>query len=160
MWRSGIAALTLALLVHPRWPAAWYRDGLTWGVALSYASMLLLFVVAARETTAANAIFLQYTAPFYVVLVSWPLLKERVTRLDLATVAVAFGGMALFFFGRLETHDVWGNVAAIGAGISFAAFLVCLRLPGGGRAGSRAGNGLRQRRPHGRLSRSDPRAWG
>ena len=129
MWRSGIAAATLIVLVRPAWPSGWFRDPLLWGVALSYASMLLLFVVAARATTAANAIFLQYSAPFYVVLVSWPLLRERVTRIDIATVAIAFGGMALFFFGRLETSDVWGNIAAIGAGISFGAFLVFLRLP-------------------------------
>lgn len=130
MWRSGIAALTLALIVRPRWPAGWHMDQLTWAVALSYGAMLLLFVVAARATTAANAIFLQYTAPFYVVLVSWPLLRERVTRVDVIAVVVAFGGMAMFFFGRLETSDIWGNVAAIGAGISFAVFLVCLRFRG------------------------------
>jgi drug/metabolite transporter, DME family len=133
MWRGGIAALALALMVRPRWPAGWHRDPLTWAIALSYGAMLLLFVVAARATTAANAIFLQYTGPFYVVMVSWPLLRERVTRVDLIAVAVAFGGMALFFFGRLEIPDVWGNVAAIGAGISFGAFLVCLRFPGADR---------------------------
>ncbi len=130
MWRSGIAALTLALIFRPKWPPGWYKDPLTWAVALSYGAMLLLFVVAARATTAANAIFLQYTAPLYVVLVSWPLLRERVTRVDLISVVVAFGGMALFFFGRLETSDVWGNVAAVGAGVAFAVFLVCLRLRG------------------------------
>src|SRR6185436_4404615 len=33
-----------------------------------YAALLLLFVLATKLTTAANAIFLQYTAPVYVLI--------------------------------------------------------------------------------------------
>src|SRR5262245_25298598 len=41
-----------------------------WGAAVSYAVMVVCFVVAAKLTTAANAILLQYTGPIYVALLS------------------------------------------------------------------------------------------
>ena len=44
--------------------------------------MVVCFVLAARRTTAANAIFIQYTAPIYVALLGGPLLGERVSRRD------------------------------------------------------------------------------
>ena len=55
------------------------------------------------------------------------MLGERATRLDVATVAVAFGGMTLFFVGRLETDEVWGNVAALGSGLTLAMMMLLLR---------------------------------
>ena len=50
--------------------------------------MLILFVTATKLTTAANAIFLQSTAPLYVLLLGPLLLKERAKRSDLAFAAV------------------------------------------------------------------------
>jgi drug/metabolite transporter (DMT)-like permease len=40
------------------------------GAAVAYAATVILFVVANKLTTAANAILLQYTAPIYVVVQS------------------------------------------------------------------------------------------
>ena len=129
MWRSLFAGVTIAVLVRPGWFAPWRAGGLTWGMAVSYATMMLLFVSATRLTTAANAIFLQYTAPLYLLVLGRFFLNERPSRFDLATVAVALGGMGLFFVGRLEADDVAGNACAIASGVAFAVFLVFLRQP-------------------------------
>lgn len=132
MWRSILAGLAIAVVLRVR-PFNPMREGwLTWAAAIAYAAMLLLFVSATKLTTAANAIFLQYTAPLYVLAIGGALLSERPTRLDVATVFIALGGMALFFVGKLETNDLGGNACAIGSGIAFASFLVLLRLPGCG----------------------------
>lgn len=130
LWRSVLAALTLALVfrVPLRVPAG--ERLLTTAIAVSYAVMLLLFVIATRLTTAANAIFLQYTAPLYVVVLSRWLLAERPSSIDIGCVLVAVGGMALFFVGRLETSDVNGNVCAIASGAGFALFLALSRFRG------------------------------
>jgi DME family drug/metabolite transporter len=130
MWRSALAGLTLAVVMRPKFIAPWRASGLLWGMAVSYALMLLLFVIGTRLTTAANAIFLQYTAPLYVIVLARFLLAERASRLDLSTVVVAFGGMALFFLDRLERSDTLGNICAVGSGLAFATFLVLLRRPG------------------------------
>src|SRR6516225_9465185 len=62
---------------------AWLRrPKFTWspaqlGAALAYAATVTLFVVANDRTTAANTIFLQYTGPIYVALLSPWVLGER-----------------------------------------------------------------------------------
>ena len=71
------------------------------GGALGYAGTVVLFVFATRMTTAANAIFLQYTAPIYVALIGRWYLGERASRIDWLVIAVALIGIALFFFDRL-----------------------------------------------------------
>lgn len=127
MWRSLLAGITIAIIARPPFVKPWRANALTWGLALSYAATMLLFVTATKTTTAANAIFLQYTAPLYLLVLGALFLGERATRLDLATVAVAFGGMALFFVGRLETDELWGNIAALSAGVTLAIMMTLLR---------------------------------
>ncbi|MEJ5221683.1 MAG: EamA family transporter, partial [Tepidiforma sp.] len=96
MWRSLFAGLTIAVLVRPRAAAPWRLSRLTWSIGVAYALTLVMFVAATKLTTAANAIFLQYTAPVYLLFAGPLFLRERVTRLDAVTVAAAFAGMSLF----------------------------------------------------------------
>jgi drug/metabolite transporter (DMT)-like permease len=57
--------------------------------ALFYALTVILFVLANKLTSAANAILLQYTGPIYVAIFSWMFLKEKVTKIDwIAIIAV------------------------------------------------------------------------
>ena len=130
MWRSLLAGATIWLVARPKVPAPWRTDRLTWGIAITYALTLVMFVSATKLTTAANAIFLQYTAPIYLLLSGPLFLKEKVTRVDLATVIVAFAGMALFFVGRLETDALTGNALAAGSGVMLAGMFTLLRAPG------------------------------
>lgn len=87
--RSGIAAFCLAVFI----PSA--RRNWRWTlvpVGAAYAATLILFVIATRLTTSANAIFLQSTAPLYLLLIGPLLLKEHLSRSDLLfLVAVAAG---------------------------------------------------------------------
>src|SRR4029079_4795278 len=92
--RSGIAAVAILLLT----PAA--RRGWSPGtvvVGLTYAACLTLFVLATRLTTSANTIFLQSTAPLYLLILSPWLLKEPIRRQDLGFMAAVALGLILFF---------------------------------------------------------------
>src|SRR6476661_3186065 len=71
------------------------------GGATGYALTVVLFVFATRMTTAANAIFLQYTAPIYVALIGRWYLNERATPIDWLVIVTALAGIALFFVDRL-----------------------------------------------------------
>src|SRR5262245_2161751 len=96
-FRSGVAALALAVFVpdsRRRWE--WRLAP----VGLAYATTLILFVLATRLTTAANAIFLQSTAPLYLLAIGPVLLRERVRRADLSYMAAIACGMALLFATR------------------------------------------------------------
>jgi|SRR5690554_1429265 len=102
------------------------------GGALAYSATVILFVLANKMTTAANAILLQYTAPIYVAVFSAWFLGERSTKADWITVFAVLGGMVLFFLDDLSPGDFYGNLLAIGSGISFAAVTMFLRKQKGG----------------------------
>lgn len=94
---------------------------------LFYTGILILFVVATKLTTAANAIFLQYTAPIYVLILEPLLLKTKLQRLNIISVILAFIGMSLFFVGEISPSHLEGNLIALLSGICFAAFLLGIR---------------------------------
>lgn len=109
------------------------RPTFTWsraqtGGALSYALAIATFVVATRWTTAANAVFLQFTAPLWVALFSIWLLGERPRRIDWLTMVAVALGMLLFFGGQLTPSGYWGNVIAIFSGICLGLFYTTLRM--------------------------------
>lgn len=95
--------------------------------ALGYVGMQLFFIMATKLTTAANAIFLQYTAPVFVALFGWLLLNERPRRADWLAMTVIFVGMVLFFGDRLSFDGMLGNVLAIISGVAMAATTVAMR---------------------------------
>src|SRR5438874_7969459 len=95
--------------------------------ALAYAVCVVTFVTATRLTTAANAIFLQYTGPAYVLLLSPLLLDEPFQRIDGICVALSLAGMALFFVDKLETGQVAGNLIAVASGLFFAFTVLFIR---------------------------------
>ena len=122
-FRSGFAALTLLLLLRPRLP----RWTPAFAAALvSYAACLTTFVVATKWTTAANAIFLQYSGVVWVLLFSPVFLREPFRRRDAAAIAVALGGMALFFVGKFRAGGA-GDAMALLSGVFFAGLVLALR---------------------------------
>ncbi len=85
-------------------------------------------------TTAANAIFLQYTAPIYVALIGRWYLGERAHGIDWLVIVTAMSGIALFFFDRLTLSGLWGNIIALGSGLAFASMAMFLRKEKAGSA--------------------------
>lgn len=122
--RSAIALPVIIACVG--WPG-WKFTRLQIGGAIAYAGTVILFVIATRLTTAANAIFLQYTAPIYVALGAHWWLGERTRRIDWAVIAVALCGIAVFFLDELTIAGMWGNLAAVASGAAFAMLVLCLR---------------------------------
>jgi drug/metabolite transporter (DMT)-like permease len=122
--RSAIAIPVMLACIG--WPRFTFSRAQIGG-ALGYAGTVALFVFATRMTTAANAIFLQYTAPIYVAIIGRWYLGERALRIDWLVIAVALGGIALFFIDRLTVAGFWGNIVALASGVSFAGMAIFLR---------------------------------
>jgi drug/metabolite transporter, DME family len=131
-FRSGIAALVLFAAL----PEA--RRGWKWSivpVAAAYAATLIFFVLANRLTTSANAIFLQSTAPLYLLLLGPLVLREPLRRSDLLFMMAVLGGIGLFFVGSeapLATapDPRRGNLFGLASGLTYALMLVGLRWLG------------------------------
>jgi drug/metabolite transporter (DMT)-like permease len=124
--RSLLAALTVAFFTRRE---GYRLNTMTVLTSLLYAALLLLFVIATKLTTAANAIFLQYTAPIYVLILEPLLYKEKFRRADLVVVLACIVGMSLFFVGKLRPQDVSGNLTALASGLCFAFYILLLRHP-------------------------------
>lgn len=122
--RSLLAAITIAIVTRKEGFGLNRIGAIT---SILYAALLLLFVLATKLTTAANAIFLQYTAPVYVLILEPLFYKEKFRARDLITVTACVGGMSLFFVGKLRPEDVSGNLLALGSGVCFALFFLLLR---------------------------------
>ena len=125
-FRSLFAAVTVLILTR--------KDGLkinAFGILTSiiYALLLFLFVWATKKTTAANAIFLQYTAPIYILILAPFVIGEKFHIRDLVTVVIVLAGMSLFFVGQLRLEDYQGNFAALGSGVLLGLYIMLLRHP-------------------------------
>ncbi len=130
--RSLLAALTVAVFTFHK---GLRLDKFTLLTSFLYAATLTSFVYANKNTTAANAIFLQYTAPLYILILSPFVLKEKFRFADLITVIFCLAGMSFFFFepqnadNKLAGNVFAGNIAGLLSGLFFGLYFVFLRHP-------------------------------
>jgi drug/metabolite transporter, DME family len=134
--RSGIAALVLLMLLR----------GLTRGrgmrllvlspamlaTGIVYAATVTLFVLSTKLTTAANAIFLQATAPLYLLLLAPLVLHERFRPRDVAFLLSVAAGLILCVIGQPQPTTTApdpfkGNLLAVVCSITWALTLLGLR---------------------------------
>jgi drug/metabolite transporter (DMT)-like permease len=104
-------------------------------VGAVYATTMILFVLSTKMTTAASSIFLQATAPLWVVLLSPWLLGERVRLPDLVYMAALCLGLGCFFVGLdpvtvTAPRPLLGNVLAALSGLTWALTVMGLRSLG------------------------------
>ena len=123
-YRALFAAAVLALLLRgrkrPVQPAIF-------SMMLCFVVMNASFVTAMTLTTAANAIFLQYSAPLFVFIGSVFWLKEPVTRAGLISLAIGMAGVAIIVAGDLAA-DPLGISLALLSGVAYAGVFLHLRF--------------------------------
>jgi DME family drug/metabolite transporter len=137
-FRSLVATVVLFLVM----PEARRRPTLrALAVGAAYAATMVLFVLANKLTTAAGAIYLQSTAPLYVLLLGPWLLRERIRKADLLTMAALAMGMAAFFVGldpasATAPNPRLGNLLSTLSAVTWALTIVGLRALGRGEPGA------------------------
>ncbi|MGD9588074.1 MAG: DMT family transporter [Pyrinomonadaceae bacterium] len=128
--RSLFAAIVVAAFTFKRGLGL---DRITLVASLLYAVTLTSFVYATKNTTAANAIFLQYTAPVYVLVLAPFLIRESFHIRDLVTVVLCLAGMSLFFLDNSSSATApdpfAGNIAGLISGACFGLYFIFLRHP-------------------------------
>jgi drug/metabolite transporter (DMT)-like permease len=133
--RSGIAALFMLLVKgKTMFSGARFRPGSKIGVGLLLAAAFasagtkMLYVLANKLTTPANAILLHHSAPLWAVFLGWLLIGERPGKGQWAALGLICGGLALFFVNGLRYGSLVGDGTALAAGICFGASMVFLRM--------------------------------
>lgn len=98
--------------------------------AISLNLTTILFMMANKMTTAANAIVLQYTSPVFIILLSAIFLREKPKKRDLMAVFGTLLGVSLFFLDQMKSGNMLGNFIAILSGLAFACVFFSNKLPG------------------------------
>ncbi len=120
--RALLGALSLFLVMFglrkPLWPQA------IWGTfllgTLQTAGVLGLSMWALVSGGAGKTAVLNYMMPFWVLMLAWPILGERLRGLQWLAAALAFGGL-LFILTPLDLNrDLLSKSLAILSGISWA----------------------------------------
>ena len=126
-WRTLFAGCCLVPLIRrPAW--TWWLVPST----LAFALMSITYLSAMTRTTAANAIWLQNTAPLWVFLMGVTVLRERVRRADwlmliAVTVGVGFIVMMEMRAAQQTDHDLTGVLLALASGLLYALVVVFVR---------------------------------
>jgi drug/metabolite transporter (DMT)-like permease len=101
-------------------------------VGASQAVTMILFVSSTKLTTAAHAIFLQSTAPLYVLALAPLVLREPVRRRDVAFLLAFLLGLCIIFVGdapptTTAPDPVTGNWLAVASGVAGACTVMGFR---------------------------------
>ncbi|MBX3422889.1 MAG: EamA family transporter [Pirellulaceae bacterium] len=123
-WRSLFAALVLVPWVRR---PQWHRGLPT--MCLSFALMVWAFLSAMVHGPAANAIWLQYLAPAWVMLAGVCWFGERVTPPDLRMFGCCLAGVMLILIMELSGGSALrATLLGILAGVAFAGVVLHLRI--------------------------------
>lgn len=123
--RAIIAALIIALYRKS------FRVKLTRGTVLGGLGVMLtsvLFLMANKLTTAANAIVLQYAMPVFVIILCAVFYHQKPSKMDMIAVVFVLLGIALCFSDSLGGGALSGDLLAILSAITYAFVFFAARL--------------------------------
>jgi drug/metabolite transporter (DMT)-like permease len=132
IWRSiGVLVVMEAITAFRRQPMLLpkaYTSG-RWMMTANFGLLLasLAFIYAVKTTTAANASFLGSITPLVAVVLARMVLGERLSRVTLGAIVVAFLGLVVTVFGDLHAGNMIGNVSALMASVGFAIYTISVR---------------------------------
>ena len=79
-----------------------------------------LYSLANKMTTAANTIVLQFSAPVFVIFMTWLFFRKKPDRRDILACIAVFVGILFFFIDGLAVGNMTGNLLALLSGVSYA----------------------------------------
>ncbi len=131
-WRSvffSIVVLFFLIINHKKnFFSSIYKIGLPGffgGIILScgYAG----YVFAMYNTTVANANFIIQTQTIFLAIFGYIFLREKISKLTLASIFLAFAGIFLMLGSSLTAGQMLGNIAAFVMPVSFAVLILTVR---------------------------------
>lgn len=122
-WRSGFAALVLVPMIRRptwKWPML--------PMLVCFPLMVWSFMSAMVHGPAANAIWLQYLAPGWVLIGGVVLLREPVTSADVRMLVCCLSGVLLILWMEMTSGSaLWATAMGIVSGVAFAGVVLSMR---------------------------------
>lgn len=121
-WRALFAgALLLPFVRRPRW------DRKLIALCVTFALMNVSYLSAMTQTTAANAIWLQSTAPWWVFLTGVLVLKQPFARSERVPLVVGGIGLAIILWFQVQGQAQAGVLWGLFSGFTYAGVVMALR---------------------------------
>ncbi len=121
-WR----ALFAGVLILPAVQRRSFRRAMI-PMTISFAAMNVLYLTSISLTTAANAIWLQSTAPWWIFLVGVYAMREPINRRDLIPLVCGFAGVALILANELRGEIQWGVICGLVSAFGYTGVVLCMR---------------------------------
>ena len=131
-WRSVFFSITVLTFLLFNYKLKFFRSiqksgipGLIGGIILSigYAG----YVFAMYNTTVANTNFIIQTQTIFLAIFGYLFLKEKISKLTLSSIVLAFAGIILMVGSSLSPGQMHGNIVAFIMPISFAVLILTVR---------------------------------
>ena len=130
VWARAASHLVFILaLFAPRVGVALVRTAIPkWQIIRSGVHLLsmLFFFTGVKYLPLAKAASISFTAPFFVALLAWPMLGERMTQRRLLAVIVAFLGVLVVIRPGTDVFQ-WASLYMLGSAISYALYQILTR---------------------------------
>jgi DME family drug/metabolite transporter len=121
-WRALFACVILLPLVRrPQWSVRLIP------VTAIFVAMNYTYLTVMERYEASSAIWLQYTAPIWVITLGVVLLKEKASKADWLMVAFQMVGVAVILAPELHMNSVGGLLLKLGVGVTYALVVLSLR---------------------------------
>lgn len=125
---AGCRALMAGLFLLPFVRPSMVR--FRWGLlpmVICFASMNVLYIMAMQQTTAAAAVFLQYTASLWAMVFGVVFLRESLLRGNAIALTCGLMGIAWIVHNDWSGENFQGNLIALTSGVMYAGVIVTLR---------------------------------
>lgn len=89
-----------------------------------------MFFIGVKDVPLAKAAAISFTAPFFVALLAWPFLGERIRGSRLLAVAIGFAGVLIVIRPGAEVVQ-WASILIIGSAACYAVYQIVARRVAG-----------------------------
>ncbi|MBX9588894.1 MAG: DMT family transporter [Hyphomonadaceae bacterium] len=130
VWARAASHLVfIAALFAPRFGVALVRTAAPkWQIVRSmvHLASMICFFTGVKYLPLANAASISFTAPFFVALLAWPMLGERITPRRLLAIVVAFLGVLIVIRPGSAVFQ-WASLYMLGSAICYALYQILTR---------------------------------
>lgn len=96
-------------------------------VTLFFSLSLIFYVFSMSNTTVADSLLIQGTAPILIVVLGWIILGEPLQKTTLAALMVVCGGLLIIMIPSIQRGGLTGNFFGLAKALAFAAGTIAIR---------------------------------